>query len=76
VKFTSNGTVTVAPFAGVITVITPAAKADKGTQKIATNINSHKISCRLQTFPNPDIEPHASANCTLPATLGEAAVQS
>jgi len=61
VNFTSNGTVTVVPFAGVITVITPTAKADTGTQKMAADINSHKINCRLQTLPNPDIESLAEA---------------
>jgi hypothetical protein len=61
VKFTSNGTVTVAPFAGVFTVITPAANTDTGTQKVVPKINSPKISCRLQTFRTPVIDPLARA---------------
>jgi hypothetical protein len=71
VKCTSNGTFTVAQFAGEVTWITPAANPDTGTQKIDPKANSPKIRCRLQTPRNSDMKTLAADHLHFTSHFGQ-----
>jgi hypothetical protein len=61
----------VAPLAGEVTVITPAANPDTGTQKINPKVNSPEISRRLQALRSSNIKTLAADHLHFTSHFGQ-----